>query len=203
MEAQSKHDLTVAFHEAGHLVAAYRHRIPFTGRKAITIVPSEGYEGVFIHQNILRRAALESDDSDRSRLKMERLVQVCLGGIEAQRRYDPSSIRYGEDFGDWDGGSDYHQAIDLIDYFTSGPKESEAYLELLRIRTENLMVAGCNWNCIEAIARALIEMKTLSAKAAINIIQRTVADLVARSRKPKSTSRMTVIAEPDQPQIGT
>lgn len=179
MEAESKPAIVVAFHEAGHLMAAYRLRIPFTGRKAITIVPSEDYEGVFIHRNILRGAALESDNSDRSRLKMERLVQVCLGGIEAQRRYDPASVRYGENFGDWDGGDDYHQAINLIDYFTSGPRESEAYLELLRIRTENLVIAGCNWECIEAVAKGLLQQKTLSAKEAVNIIQATVAAPVA------------------------
>src|ERR1035437_176236 len=79
----------VAFHESGHLVTAYRCGISFAGRKAITIVPSEDYAGVFTHRNILRREAEKLDDSDRSRLKMERLVEVCLGGIEAQRRYDP------------------------------------------------------------------------------------------------------------------
>ena len=113
MVVESSHPLdVVAYHEAGHCVAAYRLRIPFSGRNAVTIVPSEDYCGLFVHKNILRGTNLEWDNSDRSRLKMERIVQVCLGGIEAQRRYDASSIRYGEEYGDWDGGEHVPRVVE-------------------------------------------------------------------------------------------
>src|ERR1035441_921425 len=155
LEQESKPNIALAFHEAGHLVAAYRLGIPFTGREAVAILPSKGDAGVSIQRNIVCGANLEPDVSDQSRLKMERLVQVCLGGIEAQRRQDPSSVRYGEeDFGDGDGGLDYGEAVELIGFFASGPKEPKAYLKLLRIRTEYL-IAGRNWDCVEAVAEAL------------------------------------------------
>lgn len=168
----------VAYHEAGHCVTAYRLRIPFSGRNAVTIVPSEDYSGLFVHKNILRAANLEWDSSDRSRLRMERTVQVCLGGIEAQRRYDASSIRYGEEYGDWDGGYDYHEAVDLIGFFSSGPKEIELYLELLRFRTEQLVNAEFNWKCIEALAKVLLQKKSLSDKEALSVIQAATREMV-------------------------
>ena len=128
----------VAHHEAGHCVAAYRLRIRFMGRKALTIIPTETYSGGFAHHCILK-SDIQWDTSDRNRLKMERSVQVLLAGVEAQRRYDETSINYGDGFGNWDGGSDYHEAVDQLSYFASGNKEIELYIELLRLRAQNLV----------------------------------------------------------------
>jgi len=178
----------VAIHEAGHLVAAHKLRVPFSGPNVITIIPSEEYSGRFTHKNIFAFTDGVFRDDDHSRLKMERIVQAALAGIEAQRYLDPASIRCGESYGDWDGGDDYHQAIDLTDRFTSGNEESEAYLELLRIRAQNLVRSPVNWACIDAIATSLVQSKTLSAPQALRIIQQTVTDLVPR--------------RPDQPVVG-
>ena len=128
----------VAYHEAGHCVAAYRLRIPFTGRKALTIIPTEAYSGCFVHRCILKNN-VEWDASDHNRLKMERSVRALLAGIETQRRYDATSISYGDGFGNWDGGPDYHEAVNLVSYFSSGPKEIELYIERLRFRAQNLV----------------------------------------------------------------
>jgi hypothetical protein len=170
-------DRAVAYHEAGHCVAAYRLRIPFTGRKALTIIPTEAYSGCFVHHCILKND-VEWDASDRNRLKMERTVQALLAGIEAQRRYDETSISYGDGFGNWDGGPDYHEAVNRVGYFTSGPKEIELYIELLRLRVQNLVQLDFNWKCICAIADALMQKKVLSAKEAIAIIQGTIKNIV-------------------------
>ena len=114
----------VAYHEAGHCLAAYRLRIPFTGRKALTIIPTDEYSGRLVHHNILKN--LEWDNSDRNRLKMERSVQALLAGIEAQSKYDETSITHGEGFGNWDGGPDYREAMNLVSCFASAdPKETE------------------------------------------------------------------------------
>lgn len=172
----------VAHHEAAHLVAAHRLRIPFSGRRVITIIPSEDYSGRFTHKNIFVSQDGCFRDNDHWRLKMERIVQVALAGIEAQRYLDPSAIRYGEFYGDWDGGDDYHQAIDLIDRFSSGNIETEAYLELLRIRTQNLVTGPANWACIRAIAASLVQSRFLSAPQAVSIIRQTVTDLAAQRK---------------------
>jgi hypothetical protein len=120
---------------------------------------------------------LDLNTSDHSRLKMERTVKALLAGIEAQHRYDKNSIRYGEGFGNLDGGADYAQVIDMIDKFTSGPKETELYIELLRLRAQNFIGLDFNWKCIGAIADALMQKKVLSAKEAIAIIQGTIMSI--------------------------
>ena len=177
-----------AYHEAGHCVAAYRLRIPFTGRKALTIIPTETYSGRFVHNSIL--ADLDLNTSDHSRLRMERTAKVLLAGIESQRQYDETSITYGEGFGNWDGGTDYHSVVEIVDKFTSGPKESELYIELLRLRAQNLVHLGFNWKCICAIADALMQKKVLSAKEAIAIIQGTIKNIVGLVpfNRPPATS---------------
>jgi hypothetical protein len=109
---------------------------------------------------------------------MERSVQALLAGIEAQRKYDETSITYGEGFGNWDGGPDYHESVNRVSYFTSGPKEIELYIELLRFRAQNLVQLDFNWKCICAIAEALMQKKVLSAKEAIAIIQGTINNIV-------------------------
>jgi hypothetical protein len=167
----------VAYHEAGHCVAAYRLRIRFTGRKALTIIPTETYSGRFIHHCILKND-VEWNASDHNRLRMERSVQALLAGVEAQRRYDETTISHEDGFGNWDGGPDYHEAVNQVSYFTSGSKERELYIELLRFRAQNLVQLDFNWKCICAIADALMQKKVLSAKEAIAIIQGTIQNIV-------------------------
>jgi hypothetical protein len=168
----------IAHHEAGHCVACYKLRIPFRGRPSVSIIASEDYEGYVARKNILKGRNLECDTSGWTRLKMERVVEVHLSGIEAQRLYDPSSVDYGKEYGDWDGWYDYHQAVELIGYFTSGSREAEAYLELLRIRAELLVSNDCNRKCIEAIAAALLERNSLSGREAVKIIEATITSSV-------------------------
>lgn len=183
-------ELAVAYHEAGHYVAANRLGLPIAGRTVLTIIPGEDYLGLFVHRSILSN--LDEDTSDRSRLKMERTVQVMLAGIEAQRHFDPASVRYGETYGDWDGGSDYHEAIGLLYKFTSGTNETEAYLELLRIRAENLVRGYMNWRYIQAVAVALCRERTLSASGAKRIMQDTTLATIA-TRRTDSTRASDLI----------
>jgi hypothetical protein len=169
-------EYATAYHEAGHCVCAFRLEIPFTGRKALTIIPGDGYAGHFVHNRVLPN--LELDNSDRARIKMERVVQMLLAGIEAQRTFNEGSIQYRGPFGDWDGGSDYHTAIEFISRFASGTKEVELYLELLRHRAWNLVTLDTNWKCIDALAKRLLQCKTLSAREAVSTIQDTVRALI-------------------------
>jgi uncharacterized protein HemY len=51
-------------------------------------------------------------------------------------------------------------------------------MELLRLRTRNLIQQDHNWKCICALSDALMERKVLSAKEAIAIIQGTIQNIV-------------------------
>ena len=159
----------VAYHEVGHALSAWNNGIPFR-KDAPTIVSGDGYEGRL--QIMLRGCHWDVDKSDRARVKMERFVQVCLAGPAAQRRFKPSSFRQKN------GSEDYRMATNAINYFVSSKEESDAYLKLLEIRTQQLFERPEKWAQVEALAVALLERKTLSADETAEIIQTAFARFV-------------------------
>lgn len=64
-------------------------------------------------------------------------------------------------------------------------ERARAYLKLLRLRTEYL-IAERNWDCVEAVAEALLDRKALSANDVINIMQSTISGRVRRVPETRS-----------------
>jgi hypothetical protein len=154
-------------------MAAWHLEIPFgNGKHALSIVPEGTAQGHFLSKYILRGCSFDVRTTGADRLKMERVVVVLLAGMVAQRRYRPSSVR------GWHGSSDFHSAVDLISYFAKSDKETEAYFALLRIRAELEIERPSAWECVEAIATALLDRKTLSANEVVEIIKITHARLL-------------------------
>ncbi len=78
-----------AYHEAGHMVAAWRMHVKI---HTATIVPTEDYEGCVHHESPLRGIKLDVDGSDRAEIKANKMVLICLAGPAAQRHYNPRSL---------------------------------------------------------------------------------------------------------------
>jgi hypothetical protein len=156
--------VATAYHEAGHAVAAWRLGIALR-RNGVTIVPDKEREssGSTSLVQTVRRADIDS--SGRNSIRAERAVQVMLAGQIAQRRYNPRSIRH------YHAESDRKSAIDLLFYFTADTKELEAWLKLLHIRTENMLSNPDVWNAVKRLAAALVQMRTIRRKEAIEIIR--------------------------------
>jgi hypothetical protein len=76
-----------AYHEAGHMLAAWRTGIRI---KRATIVPGKGFAGLVEQESSLRRTQL---DSDRARLRAEKWVLIALAGPAAQRHFRRRSWR--------------------------------------------------------------------------------------------------------------
>ena len=165
-------EVAAAFHEAGHAFLAWDLKIPFS-RKGVTIPQDEG-QSSFRQQRAFEDVHQAIDVSDNGRLRMERAVQVCLAGIEAQQRYRPSSIE------DWHGTEDYHQAVSLIGDFAPHPRELAPYIELLRIRVQIRLEAQYGWKCVEALAAAFFEKKALSREEISNLIEATMSGKYAQ-----------------------
>jgi hypothetical protein len=93
---------------------------------------------------------------------MESHARVALAGEIAQERYDPDSVE------DFHGERDRCRAFDLIGYLTESDRELEAWLNLLSIQAEQQVAKY--WDGIEAVAAALLEHRTLSAKQIREVI---------------------------------
>jgi hypothetical protein len=151
-----------AYHEAGHAVAAMAYGKGIR-RQGATIVPDpkRGAAGtVYMLKHIPGDpsvgGAYRGDSlTGRMRLRIEEDIIVSLAGLVAQRCFRPSSVRSHH------GRSDHEAALDLLTYIVGDERELKAYWRLLRVRTENFVRSPPRWMQIEAIAKALMEKKTL------------------------------------------
>lgn len=154
-------DESTAYHEAGHLVAAYFLGIPLA-KIAVTI--DEDSAGRFMRRLMFKAGELDVGNSDRTRVKAERYAQVSLSGIVAQRRNRPSSIR------NWHPTGDYRTAQELIMLITRSQEEVQAYLNLILVRASMMFDDPYRWRCVESVAAGLIEKKTLSREEAVTLM---------------------------------
>jgi len=156
-----------AIHEAGHAVVTWQLGLQVT---KITIRP-DNQEGTFgscqnkpigkwfqpdvgvllvddSHWRMLRRAINEAT--------------IFLAGMEAEARVRGRRNLTG-------ASSDMRNATELCQYFADdyGP-ETNAMAEWLRIRARGIV--NRNWESVEALANALLELKTLKGKEALRIM---------------------------------
>ena len=145
-----------AYHEAGHAIASIHLKVGI-GRLGVSIVPSEGTAGT-CHTLKGFRGSPELETTDLMRLGAEKRAIILFAGPAAQRKYRATSIR------NYHGHSDRNRAIDLINRFVGSNRELEAYINLLRIRAEQLVANPSGWRTIEAVSAALFERKRLTAQ---------------------------------------
>ncbi|HEV8232737.1 MAG TPA: hypothetical protein VGQ75_10355 [Thermoanaerobaculia bacterium] len=107
---------------------------------------------------------------------MEKDVQVCLAGGEAERRFAGRANLLGS-------GPDRCAAIDLLSFFEGdvyekpgrGKQEGfRTYFRLLRIWSRRLVTNRRNWTKVEAVARLLLEKETISGTETVAAMQDAV-----------------------------
>jgi hypothetical protein len=95
--------------------------------------------------------------SDAVRLRCEREALVSLAGVEAQRKFNPRSVRKHH------GQHDFHSAVLLMGYFFESPV-LEPSLEFLPVRVQSLFENHpYAWRGVAAVATALLERESSSA----------------------------------------
>jgi hypothetical protein len=157
----------VAYHEAGHAVAAWSLGV---GLRDITIVPradalgSVKHARIFskrVHEHLELLTSLRSFEGETGAL---RTAVISLAGIVAQRRYAPRSVPNAN----WD--SDYAGANLMAERVCCGDeKEMQHWYRRAFRRTERLI--EWRWPAVEALASALLKKRKLSGKEAIAAIQ--------------------------------
>jgi hypothetical protein len=142
-----------AFHEAGHAVACSRCGIKV---RTATIVPARGYHGKVEHAKVLRRMNLDVDISARGDRRIKDLVVILLAGMEAQRRYNPRSVRSHHD------SRDRESAVALALKANGSADSATAYLRWLSIVTRDIVESS--WPQIERVAKELFARGALDAE---------------------------------------
>jgi ATP-dependent Zn protease len=164
MRVSSQCEINVAYHEAGHTVAAFCLDLSI-GRRGATVVPSKE-TGALGSAHVPPRLAQRPDcaTSGRTKLRLERLAVVALAGDVAERKHNPRRRR-----GDH---RDRENATGLLDYISGSQAVLEARLNLAYAEAQALL--DCRWELVEAVAQALLEKKHLTRREAEEIIRSTV-----------------------------
>lgn len=155
----------VAFHEAGHAVAAFAQDIRL---RTVTIEPGDGARGFVEHDRLLARFR----GRELTLLWKDRLMKsarVSLAGEIAQRRAFPRSIR------SWHGSADHNAAIECVLSYTDGGGEDvrllRAHFRVLQLETEQLLDGAGRWRAVEGLADALNRRTTLVGAEAEAVIR--------------------------------
>lgn len=171
-----------AIHEAGHAVAAYLLGRPFV---RMTIDPSAGLDGDALGQVEHAPPAGEWFQPDieinsRTRQFLEKHIQISWAGTLAQEIWY-ERIQYKPDNAveHLENGA-RHDTVGLVDMAllnTGSGQEAEAYIEWLRIRTQNMVRNDFRfWMMAEPLADALLAEKTLSWKRARAVMKSAFDD---------------------------
>lgn len=161
-----------AYHEAGHVVIGYHLGLRL-GKRGVSII-SDGDSLGRADVPFTFHNSPEFDKSDRMRLQIERQVICFLAGGEAQRRFNPRSVR------NYHASADYQYSVNLLSYVFYGPDELSAYVRFLQIRTRNIVALKHTWVQITAIAEGLLQRKHLSRDEAENIMSAAVQKAVQK-----------------------
>ena len=152
----SKQLIQTAYHEAGHAVISYE--LGFNVKR-VTIVPGEDSLGHMKPRGYLQLHRLEGKIPTGEQLgRYHDRIVILLAGTEAQRRYNPRSVR---NLHRHLPGSDYQRVNELLMHL-HGEDEGRAAFRYLKIRARNFVSHETNWVRIEGLANALLESQTLS-----------------------------------------
>ena len=149
-----------AYHEAGHAVAAY---LLGSKPRPISIATLGDDLGLGEGPPPLRGMKLDSDGSDRARLRLERAIIISLAGPIAQRTYRPGLWR------DWHGEEDMATAATLAMKAIGSSETTSAFVNWLTLRAKELVSA--NWSLVEAVAERLTEDRSLSGDQIVATIE--------------------------------
>ena len=167
---------SVAYHEAGHVVVRWHGRLRMP--KYVTIIPNEEYLGhVFGPKFPSSFDFGETQWSGRTQLQLERGIRSVLGGPLAQKKFHPRGFRH--DY----AAEDYRQIVDLAIMLSGSDEIASAYIKLLELQTRNLLNQDWIWQCVEAVAGALLEQEKLSGKQVKEIILGAIQKRVKKARQ--------------------
>jgi hypothetical protein len=139
-----------AFHEAGHVVAAYFLGVRI---KKVSIFHNKDYVGIVIHEKVVRGLAPEIDTSVlRNFNRMENLARIALAGDIAQKIHAPRSS---------DGaGLDRETVANIAFRLNGSPEAAGAWIEWLKVSVKDMLTL--RWPFVDTVARELARENILN-----------------------------------------
>ena len=153
---------SIAYHEAGHAVVAWRVGVE---AKSLSIISEPGSKGRYIHKPYFTDITPEYDTSPRAERRLKNMVLVCFAGEIAQRRFNSGEWR------DYHGERDFDQAVDLLNYLAGSEDDLQAHINAIHLQAQQMVEDPSVWLCIGALAAALLEHGELSGTETVRIIR--------------------------------
>jgi ATP-dependent Zn protease len=168
-----------AYHEAGHAFFDWKFHFKI---KQVTIVPGDASLGTATTKYFqFRRLEYGRPDNGKQIGRYHDRIVTLLAGEEAQRRFDPKSIRKHHAAGDNDSAKEL-----LMRLHPDAEEECRYAFRYLCARTRNLVSDPKNWRQIEGLATALLERRTLSGEEVDDVIRKSenaqMAEWLARPK---------------------
>ena len=146
---------STAHHEAGHAVAAIVQGLIIT---YVTIKPDEDFLGACLHPSAFGYEF--SGTRERKKIVRECII-ASYAGLQAEKIFNPQAE-------EWRAQHDENNAFSLSHEFLVLPRQcshigDEAHLEFLaKLQLEARKLIRRHWSSVSAVARALLETKTLN-----------------------------------------
>lgn len=141
----------VAYHEAGHAVAALVLHLSI-GAKGATITPSDLAHGALKIWGSPPRSRRIGALPHATRGRLESYAIAACAGYEAQKKFCPGC--------DFSGDDDENKASELLTWLSPKDETRSAHMALARLEARDLVERY--WKQIETVAEALVERKSLT-----------------------------------------
>lgn len=152
----------VAYHEAGHAIAAIWHEIELD---CVTIAPEGGALGYVEH----RFSGLAGLEDDREKLEVQALIALAGAACEAHHFGRGRKVDWYSD----DYRHDVVQASVLLQSLSAHEDEGTAYFDWIAERAMSLVSMPQMVKAADALAGALIERRELTGEQASKLVYAT------------------------------
>jgi len=146
-----------AYHEAGHVIAAWQFRRHIS---LVTIKPDEDSVGSTFANLVKGIANLDCGDvSPAVQRRVENYAIIHLAGPAAQRKYNARSVRLHH------RESDRTKVCTILSYLCEPTQEVlRAYYHLMDLRARAVVQNPINWQAIGILAQELLRRRTIAGK---------------------------------------
>jgi hypothetical protein len=160
-------DKATAYHEAGHAVMAFQLGVEV---RQITIVPDRDSAGSCSHEKLLKFRGTELCASPAARVRIEKLIMICLAGPLAQSKFKPRSVRR------YHGTSDYSLIADVALQLNGSAEAATAFVKWLEVRTTTMLRQQVIWRFVEAVANELIAKRELEGSTLLDLRAKSIRE---------------------------